>query len=461
MQYFSYALVLLAGFLSGWLAKSLRKLNDSLELEKAKTRAETECLIIPEIKSDNERLRDENTDLKAELSAIKARSAEQENAHKEKNDNLLKIKEEIEKELHAIAGKALIDNQGKFMELANEIFVKHKKNAEDDLDGRKQAIEIMLKPALEILSDYRKSVEDMEKERQKAYGSLSSELQNVIKTQNEVRTETAKLVNALRSAPKTRGRWGEETLKNVMEMSGMSQYCDFVMEASFDRDDKKLRPDVIIKLPGGRHIVVDAKTSMSAYMDAMDANSEQDTDAFLRQHSSQIRTHMKQLASKNYWDGLTVTPDFVAMFIPGENFFAAALEKDPSLLEDAINQKVLIVTPTTLIALTKAIAFGWRQEKVAENAIKVSDLGRELYKRLMVMGNHISSIGSGLDTVVKRYNNFVGSLESSVMPQARKFTELEVEGTSKEIEEVTLIETDIREIRKDRDLLFQKEKTLD
>lgn len=410
MPYFFYMIFVLLGFIIGWLVQSVK------------------------------------------LAEIKARAQEQENAYQEKTASLLKIKEEIEQQFHAITDKVLINNQGKFIELANEVFTNHQKNAVNDLEHRKQAIEAMLKPALDLLGEYRKGIEEMEKERQKAYGSLSSELQNVVNTQKEVKAETAKLANALRSAPKTRGRWGEETLKNVMEMAGMSSYCDFVTEASFARDDQKLRPDVIIKLPGERYVVVDAKTSLSAYMDAMEAHSEEETEAFLKQHASQIRNHMKQLASKNYWDGLTITPDFVAMFIPGENFFAAALEKDPRLLEDAINARVLIVTPTTLIALTKAIAFGWHQEKRAENSLKIAALGQELYKRLSIMGNHIADLGNNLDKVVKKYNTFVGSLETSVLPQARKFTELGIEGAAKEIDEIALIETDVREPRTDRDL---------
>ncbi|MGD9637889.1 MAG: DNA recombination protein RmuC [Alphaproteobacteria bacterium] len=437
MDYFLDVVLLFAGFVIGWLARSSKK--------------------DPENKQEVERLVNKIISLTSELAEIKAKAGEQEKYYQEKTEALLKIKEEIEAKLQTIADKALLDNQGKFIELANEILSKHKKNADSDLDNRKQAIESMLKPAFDILSEYRKSVDDMEKERQKAYGSLSSELQNVINTQKEVKNETAKLVNALRSAPKTRGRWGEETLKNVMEMSGMSQYCDFRVEESFDRDDKKLRPDVIINLPGGRHIVVDAKTSLSAYMDAMEAETDKDVDDYLRQHASQIRMHVKQLSSKAYWDGLTVTPEFVAMFIPGENFFAAALEKDPNLLEEAISAKVLIVTPTTLIALAKAIAFGWRQEKVAENALKVASLGKDLYKRLSIMGNHIAGIGSEIDKTVKKYNAFVGSLEANVMPQARKFVDLEIEGSSQEIDEIPIIDTDIREVRKDRDLLFLKD----
>ena len=394
------------------------------------------------------------TKLTSEKSEISTSLKNQAEAHAEKIETLTTIRGEIEKDLKNLASDALKSNQTTFLEIANQVLDKHKEAASGDLTKRQDAIKTMLQPISKTLDEYKKNLSEIEKARHESYGNLSKELQTVIQTQTEVRSETSKLVNALRAAPKTRGRWGEETLKNVMELSGMAQFCDFNMEQSFDTDDGRLRPDVIIRLPGERFIVVDAKTSTSAYMDAVEASDDPQREAHLTTHAKQIRTHMIQLASKSYHDGLTVTPDFVAMFIPGDNFFAAAMERDPALFEDAISRQVLIVTPTTLIALAKAIAFGWRQEKVADNARHVAELGRELYKRLSAMGSHVAGLGGDIERLSKRYNNFVGSMETSVMPQARKFNELEVEGASKGLADLTPLETDIRDVRRDRDLEF-------
>jgi DNA recombination protein RmuC len=266
-----------------------------------------------------------------------------------------------------------------------------------------------------------------------------------------VRTETAKLVNALRAAPKTRGRWGEQTLRNVLELSGLSAYCDFSTEKSFGREEGTARPDVIVRLPGGRSIVVDAKTSLSAYLDAVDAVEDSERERQLALHAAQLRAHVKALAGKSYRD-LLPTPDFVVMFVPGDNFYAAAAERDPSLFEDAAALGIVIVTPATLIALAKAVAFGWRQEKVADNARRVHELGRELYRRLRKMAGHIARCGDALDCSVQHYNQLIGSLEHSVMPQARRFNELEVEGTAGELPLLRQIEVQTRVLRPDQGL---------
>lgn len=376
---------------------------------------------------------------------------EQALAHAEKIAVLTQVRGEIEKDLKNIAADALRANQGTFLELANEVFEKHQTGAGADLEARQKAIESLVSPLRETLQTYKQQVDEMERARAHAYGALSVELKGVAETQNAVRAETSKLVNALRSAPKTRGRWGEHSLRNVLELSGLNPYCDFSTEEGFARDGGVSRPDAIIRLPGGRSIVVDAKTSLSAYLDAVDATDDAARDRHLALHAAQIRSHVKQLAGKAYWDGLTVTPDFVVMFVPGDNFYAAAVERDPSLFEDAAAQRVIIVTPATLIALAKAVAFGWRQEKVAENAQRVHELGRELYRRMITMTAHIDRCGEALGKSVTHFNQFIGSLEHSVMPQARRFNELEVEGTATEVSILEPIDIEPRLLRSDRD----------
>jgi DNA recombination protein RmuC len=394
-----------------------------------------------------------NTELKAEFAATRAAASERAAADTRQIESLTQLRQEMLKDFQLLASQALKANEASFLQLANETFEKHKVAAVADVEQRTEAISTMLAPIADMLNRYQQELSTIEKARQESYGALTGELKNVIQTQNEVRTETSKLVNALRASPKTRGRWGEETLRNVLELSGMSPHCDFSTQESFERDDALLRPDVTIRLPGERFLVVDAKTPLAAYLDAIEAIDEAQRELHLERHAQQTRTHMKQLAAKSYWDGLMVTPDFVVMFVPGENFFAAAIERDAHLFDDAIGSRVLIVTPTTLIALAKAVAFGWRQEKVAENAAIVAELGRDLYKRLAALGGHVSAMGRSVENSVKHFNALVGSLEGSVLPQARKFNELQVEGTSEPIPEVGPIETDVREVRPRRDLI--------
>ena len=391
------------------------------------------------------------TNQRAANAALNARFEEQAEAHHAEVALLTDLKAGLDTQLKALTAEVLQSNQGAFLDLANQAFEKHRLAADAELDARRKAVADLVNPLQETLTSFRAQAEAMELTRAQAYGALSGELQSVAKTQNAVLTEASKLVQALRASPKTRGRWGEHTLQNVLELSGLSPYCDFVTEQSFDQWDGRLRPDVVIRLPGGRSLVVDAKTSTSGYLDAVEAVSEAEREQHLVLHASQTREHMKKLASKNYWDGLTVSPDFVVMFIPGDNFYSAAVERDPTLFEDAVAQRVIIATPSTLIALAKAVAFGWRQEKVADNARKVYDLGRDLYRRMTTMAEHIQNCGGALNKSVKCFNDFVGSLEQSVMPQVRRFNELEVEGTADAIAPLKPIEIETRLLRTDRD----------
>jgi DNA recombination protein RmuC len=368
-------------------------------------------------------------------------------AHDERVVALTTLRGEFEQTVKGLAADALDGSQKSFLQLAEQVFARHQQGADQTLEARQKEIAALLTPMNTHLEEYKKGLAEIEKARAAAYGGLSEEMKALALMQADASAQTRKLVNALQAAPKTRGRWGEHQLHNVMELSGMSPYVDFLTEETIAGDDGRLRPDVIIRLPGERRIVVDAKTSMAAYLDAVEASDDETREAHLLHHARQLRNHMKLLAAKAYWDALPCTPDFVAMFIPGENFYAAAIERDPQLFEDAIANKVLIVTPTTLIALAKAIAVGWRQEKIAENARKIGELGRELYRRLTTMGNHVAGVGAGLDNAVKRYNDLVGSFESRVLTQARKFTELELDGTQEPLAELRQVESQVRPLR--------------
>jgi DNA recombination protein RmuC len=388
-------------------------------------------------------------ELVAERERASALAAVEEAAHAERVAALTTLRGEFEQTVKGLAADALDGSQKSFLQLAEQVFAKHREGAAASLEQRQKEIAALLAPITKSLEDYKTGLGEIEKARAAAYGGLSREMTSLVQMQADASAQTRRLVNALQAAPKTRGRWGEHQLHNVMELSGMSPYVDFLTEQTIANDDGRLRPDVIIRLPGDRRIVVDAKTSMSAYLDAVEAVDDDTRDAHLVLHARQLRTHMRLLSGKAYWDALPFTPDFVAMFIPGENFYAAAIERDPALFEDAIASKVLIVTPTTLIALAKAIAVGWRQEKVAENARQVGELGRDLYRRLATMAGHVAGVGAGLDNAVKHYNSFVGSLESRVMPQARKFNELEVDGAQEPLPELKPVETGTRPLRAD------------
>jgi len=384
-------------------------------------------------------------ELEVSLAERQATMKAREDAIAQERESLTKIRGELEERFKALAHESFRASQKSFLELANETFQKHKSSANADLEQRQEKIAGLLKPVQETLSRYEQSLKAIEKARAEAYGSLTQELKSVAAAQQEVRTETSKLVTALRAQPKTRGRWGEQQLERVMELAGMSAHVDFTREATMSgEDDSRLRPDAIIHLPGDRTIVVDAKTSLSAYFDAIEAEGEDDRELYLVKHAGEVRSHAKKLGAKSYWSALERTPDFVAMFVPGENFFAAAIERDPGLFEDAVNNRVLIVTPTTLIALAKAVAFGWRQEAMAENAREVAKLGQELHKRLATMGEHVTKTGKGLEGAVKAYNDMVGSLERMVLPKARAFEDLQVAASDKTIGPIDPVGTEPR-----------------
>lgn len=416
---------LVAGLAVGWFlgTRAMARLAD----EQARA--------IEDLTARLEAAREELVRYREEAAAQKATLEAREAAVEKERSALVALRGELEEKFKSLASETFKASQKSFLALAEEAFKRHSGDARADLEKRQQAIAQLLAPMQESLKRYEENLARIEKARNEAYGSLSAELRNVLEAQAGVQKEAARLVNALRAQPKTRGRWGEHQLQRVMELAGMTEHVDYETQQAFSDDAaRRLVPDAIMHLPGGRTIVIDAKTSMSAYFDAVEAVDEETRETYLVKHAREIRAHVKQLGAKSYWQALAETPDFVAMFIPGENFFAAAMERDPELFEDAIANRVLIVTPTTLIALAKAVAFGWRQEAMAENAREVAALGRDLYKRLATMGEHVARTGKGLEGAVRAYNAMIGSLESMVLPQARRFRDLKVEGTSADIE---------------------------
>ena len=331
-----------------------------------------------------------------------------------------------------LSTKALEQNNAQFLALADARLQEARQAAQGDLDQRRQAIEQLLTPLADQLGRYEQGLRLLELERQRAYTGLSAQVRQLAESQDKLQSETRNLVTALRS-PATRGRWGEMQLRRVVEMAGMLEHCDFDEQVHTVGDEGRLRPDMVVHLPGAKRVVVDAKVPMQAFLDATDAIDDSSRKAHLVSHARQLRAHVDALSKKSYWQQFDDTPEFVIAFIPGDPLLAAALEHDPSLLEHAVTHDVLLATPTTLIGLLRAVAYGWQQDALAENAREVQQIGRELYKRVATFGEHMAKTGRSLSGAVDAYNKAVGSLERNVMPQARRFQELGVGGSDKDV----------------------------
>jgi DNA recombination protein RmuC len=351
---------------------------------------------------------------------------------------------EMERAFAALSGEALRSNNQTFLQLAEETLKRYQGQARNELAQREKAVENLVKPIKDALEQTRRQIEEVERERREAYGSLHKHLETLTETQQMLHGETRNLVQALRR-PEVRGQWGELTLRRLVELAGMVEHCDFVEQEHTRTEGGAVRPDMIIRMPGGREVVVDVKTPLDAYLSAVQAASDEERARHLQHHARKVRERVRELAGKAYWTQFKQAPDFVVLFIPGDQFLNAALDLDRALLEDALQQKVILATPTSLVALLRAIAYGWRQESLAANAEHIRELGEALYGRLAVFADHLAKLGRSLDSSVSSFNRAVGSFDAKVMPAARRFTEMGL-SAKREITEPQQVERGAREI---------------
>jgi DNA recombination protein RmuC len=433
---------LLFGSLIAWLVLRSRTAGMSARLALMEKELAAE-------KASLARLQQAYTELVAGKARLESALESERKTSNEKIELVTRASEELRNAFKAMASDALKSNNLSFLVLAKESLERFQTEARGDLENRQKAVADMVAPVRDSLNKVDAQIQQMEVARGDAYGELRSQVQSLITTQKELQSQTGNLVRALRT-PNVRGRWGEIQLRRVVEIAGMLSYCDFAEQESVTTETGRLRPDLVVKLPGGKHVVVDAKTPLQAFLDAFETTDEEARRVCLANHARQVRDHMNTLSGKKYWEQFDATPEFVVMFLPGETFFSAALEQDSSLIEHGVLNRVIPASPTTLIALLKAVNYGWNQEKLARNAQQISALGKELHDRLRLLAGHITSVGTGLDRAVESYNKAVGSLESRVLVSARKFSELGA-SVAEDIPELAPIETTARALSFDWD----------
>jgi DNA recombination protein RmuC len=426
---------LLFGSVIAWLALRSRTAGLSARLALMEKELTAE-------KADLARLQQASTELVAAKARLESTLQSERKTNDEKIELITRASEELRNAFKALASEALKSNNSSFLVIAQETLKRFQSEARGDLDNRQKAVADLVAPVRDSLNKVDAQLQQLEVERGKAYSALHTEVQSLITTQKELQSQTGNLVRALRT-PNVRGRWGEIQLRRVVEIAGMLPYCDFAEQETVTSETGRLRPDLVVKLPGGKRVVVDAKTPLQAFLEAFETTDEEARRACLANHARQVRDHMNTLSGKKYWEQFESTPEFVVMFLPGETFFSAALEQDSSLIEHGVLNRVIPASPTTLIALLKAVNYGWNQEKLARNAQQISELGKELHDRLRLLAAHIAQVGTGLDRAVESYNKAVGSMESRVLVSARKFAELGA-SVADDIPELAPIETTAR-----------------
>ena len=423
------AAVMMVGFVALALGALLGWLFASRETAGARNTMDSLRLQLNEVTKE----RDANRDAVTRLAALEASQLEREKGFEARIRELVEAKEQLSTQFSEISNKLLAEAQETFLKRADQRFRQSEENTGSN-------IKALLQPVHERLQRYEETVTKVEAERRDAFGMLSGQIDAMRTGTERVSAEAAKLVNALRNAPKARGRWGEQQLRNVLETCGLSEHCDFATEVSVATEEGRLRPDVIVRVPGGQSLVIDAKVSLNEYQDAFGAIDEAARETHLTAHASAIRAHVNTLGAKAYWSQFDDAPDYVVMFIPGEHFLTAALEQDSTLWDYAFEKRVLLATPTNLIAIARTVAAVWRQERLAKEARQIGELGKELYERLAKAADDLRKVGSGLSTAVNNYNSFVASFETRSLVTARKFRELNIEPGRRDIEVLTPVE---------------------
>lgn len=387
--------------------------------------------------------------LREKNSALSTRLEVEQQNNNEKIKSLEKARMQLSETFTALSSQALKNNNEEFLKLAHENLKQYQSQAVNELDKKEKAIENLLTPIKESLNKTEQQISNIEKDRKESYGALHKHLETMAQTQSSLQDETRKLVNALRR-PEVRGQWGEMTLKRLAELAGMVEHCDFYEQEQVRTDEGALRPDMIVRMPDGREIVVDVKTPLDAYISAIEAVDDNERQVHLKRHAQNVKQRINELADKTYWNQFKNAPDFVVLFIPGDQFLNAALDQEPAILENALARQVILATPTSFVALLRAVGYGWRQEQLAENAEHIKTVGEELYGRLQTFTEHLQKLGRSLDSGLKHYNSAVGSFDSRVLPSARKFNEMGI-SADKKIEQPNQVETAVRQIESDKE----------